>query len=80
MTPVPLIIVDASSEKHFAQALDELATFGCLFARMVVISQKAFATSGKLRALFNHPVSNLLLLPRPGIVTPCETFLCFTGS
>jgi hypothetical protein len=33
---------------------------------MVVISQEAFASSGKLRALFNHPVSNLLLLPRPG--------------
>lgn len=61
-----LIIVDASSEKHFDQALDELATFGCRFARMVVISQEAFASSGKLRALFNHPVSNLLLLPRPG--------------
>jgi glucosamine 6-phosphate synthetase-like amidotransferase/phosphosugar isomerase protein len=60
-----LIVIDASSEKHFAQALDELATFGCRFARMVVVSQEAFAVSGKLEALFNHPVSNLLLLPHP---------------
>ena len=58
-----VVIIDATSERTFGQALDELATFGCRFARMTVISQKAFAPGGRLSAFNPHPISHLLLLP-----------------
>ncbi|MCF8111476.1 MAG: SIS domain-containing protein [Desulfobacteraceae bacterium] len=61
-----LVIIDAASERSFGQALDELATFGCRFARMTVISQGAFASAGRLAALNPHPVSHLLLIPDTG--------------
>jgi hypothetical protein len=38
-----LIIIDATSESRFDAALDELATFGSRYARMVVITQQGFA-------------------------------------
>jgi hypothetical protein len=61
-----LVIIDACSEGAFGQALDELATFGCRFARMTVISQAAFARQGKLDGLYPHPISHVLLLPDLG--------------
>ena len=61
-----LILIDACSERAFGQALDELATFGCRFARMTVISQAAFAGRGKLAGFNPHPISHLLLLPDLG--------------
>ncbi len=60
------VMIDATSERAFGQALDELATFGCRFARMTVISQKAFAAGGRLSAFNPHPISHLLLLPDLG--------------
>ncbi|MBS3778757.1 MAG: SIS domain-containing protein [Desulfovermiculus sp.] len=61
-----LILIDACSTRAFGQALDELATFGCRFARMTVISQAAFARQGKLAGFNPHPISHLLLLPDLG--------------
>ncbi|MDZ7759663.1 MAG: SIS domain-containing protein [Desulfovermiculus sp.] len=61
-----LILIDACSARAFGQALDELATFGCRFARMTVISQAAFARQGKLAGFNPHPISHLLLLPDLG--------------
>jgi len=61
-----LILIDACAERAFGQALDELATFGCRFARMTVISQAAFARQGKLSGFNPHPISHLLLLPDLG--------------
>ncbi|MGM0428542.1 MAG: SIS domain-containing protein, partial [Thermodesulfobacteriota bacterium] len=60
-----LIILDATSERYFQQALDELAVYGCRYARLVVISQEVFASGGdkKERTLFQYPVSRLLKLP-----------------
>ncbi len=60
------VIIDATSERSFGQALDELSTFGCRFARMTVISQGAFSTAGRLSAFNPHPLSHLLLLPDLG--------------
>ncbi len=54
-----LILMDVSSERHIDQALDELSTFGCRHARMVVISQAAF----EKKALFKYPVSRFIFLP-----------------
>ena len=61
-----LILIDACSARAFGQALDELATFGCRFARMTVISQAAFVRQGKLAGFNPHPISHLLLLPDLG--------------
>jgi hypothetical protein len=60
-----LIIIDATSQRHFGQALDDLATFGCRFARMAVICQEAFMTGQGVNALENQPISHLMLLPLP---------------
>ncbi len=61
-----LVLIDVCSERAFGQALDELATFGCRFARMTVISQAAFARQGRLSGMNPHPISHLLLLPDLG--------------
>ena len=58
-----LVVIDASSERYLGQAMDELSTFGCRFARTVVISQEAFRRSRKLDGLSSHPVGHVLLLP-----------------
>lgn len=60
-----LIILDATSERYFRQALDELAVYGCRYARLVVISQEVFvsARGKKERPLFQYPMSHLLKLP-----------------
>lgn len=61
-----LIIIDGSSERYSGQAMDELSTFGCRFARTIVISQEAFKQAKKLEGLTAHPVSHVLLLPALG--------------
>ncbi len=58
-----LIIIDATSERFFANALDELATYGCRYARMIVLSQKAFRKDAQEKLLFQYPVSQLIELP-----------------
>jgi hypothetical protein len=58
-----LIIVDATAERHFDEALDELATYGCRYARIIVISQEAFRNEPEKKALYKYPISHLLLLP-----------------
>ena len=58
-----LIIIDATSERFFANALDELATYGCRYARMIVLSQKAFRNVAQEKLLFQFPVSQLIELP-----------------
>jgi glucosamine 6-phosphate synthetase-like amidotransferase/phosphosugar isomerase protein len=61
-----LVLIDACSERAYGQALDELATFGCRFARMTVITQSAFARRERLSGMNPHPISHLLLLPDLG--------------
>jgi hypothetical protein len=58
-----LIIIDTTSERYFSQALDELANFGCRYARIIVISQEAFQHDPKKKALYKYPISNSLVLP-----------------
>jgi glucosamine 6-phosphate synthetase-like amidotransferase/phosphosugar isomerase protein len=58
-----LIILDATAGRYFGKALDELSTYGCRYARMIVISQEAFRTTPESRALHKFPISHLLLLP-----------------
>jgi len=68
-----LIVVDASSERYLGQAVDELSTFGCRFARLTVISQRSFLEQGRLDSLADHPVSHLLLMPSPAGVGARES-------
>jgi len=58
-----LIIMDATSERYFDHAIDELATFGCRHARIIIITQEAFQNSPKKKALYKYPISNLILIP-----------------
>jgi hypothetical protein len=58
-----LIVIDATSERFFTKALDELATYGCRYARMIVLSQKAFRQDAQEKLLYQYPVSQLIELP-----------------
>jgi glucosamine 6-phosphate synthetase-like amidotransferase/phosphosugar isomerase protein len=58
-----LIIIDATSERSFAQAIDELSIFGCRYARMIVFSQEAFRTDPEKKVLYQYPISHLIELP-----------------
>jgi glucosamine 6-phosphate synthetase-like amidotransferase/phosphosugar isomerase protein len=60
-----LIIVDATSEARFDAALDELATFGSRYARMVVLTQQGFAGDARLANLKKYPLSHILMVPGP---------------
>ncbi|MCK5349543.1 MAG: hypothetical protein KAJ25_09150, partial [Desulfobacula sp.] len=57
-----LVIIDATSEKYFDSALDELATFGSRYARLVIITQKGFTTDARLATLKKYPLSNIILV------------------
>jgi len=73
-----LIIMDATRRRYSDQTLDELATYGCRHARMVVISQEAFQNASESRAMYKYPVSHLILLPSPegeGETVPIPGFL-----
>jgi len=58
-----LIIVDATSNRHFGRALDELATYGCRYARMIVIAQEAFRNGPGKDPFVHYPISHLIVLP-----------------
>jgi hypothetical protein len=58
-----LVIVDATSDRYFSQALDELSNYGCRYARIIVISQEAFRDDPQKRALYRYPISRLLFVP-----------------
>ena len=58
-----LIIMDATSERYFDHAIDELSTFGCRHARIIVITQEAFQNSPEKKALYKYPIGNLILIP-----------------
>lgn len=58
-----LIIIDAAGERYFDQALDELGTYGCRYARLLVISQEVFRDDPDKRGLYSYPIGCLVLLP-----------------
>jgi glucosamine 6-phosphate synthetase-like amidotransferase/phosphosugar isomerase protein len=60
-----LIIIDATSEPMFDAALDELATFGSRYARIVVITQQGFAGDARLANLKKFPLSHIIMVPGP---------------
>jgi glucosamine 6-phosphate synthetase-like amidotransferase/phosphosugar isomerase protein len=74
-----LIIVDATSERFFANAVDELATYGCRYARIIVLSQEAFRKSSREKLLLQYPINQLIELPAlngaSGEAMPISDFL-----
>ena len=58
-----LIIMDITSKMYFHQAVDEFATFGCRYPRMITMSQAAFVNALKDTAIFRFPISDMILLP-----------------
>lgn len=61
-----LIILDASSNRYFSQALDEIATLGCRYPRMVLITQTAFLEPKICQQIYKFPVSSTIALPTIG--------------
>ena len=57
-----LIIIDAAVHRRFDRALDELATYGVRYARMLIVSQRAFFQEQQ-KSLACQPMDRLLLLP-----------------
>jgi hypothetical protein len=49
----------------FDAALDELATFGSRYARIVVITQQGFAGDARLANLKKFPLSHIIMVPGP---------------
>ena len=58
-----LIIMDTTSRMYFHQAVDECATFGCRYPRMITLSQTALTGALKDAAVFRFPISDLILVP-----------------
>ena len=58
-----LVVIDATSDTLFDAALDELATFGSRYARLIVITQKGFGRDARLANLKKYPLSHILLVP-----------------
>jgi glucosamine 6-phosphate synthetase-like amidotransferase/phosphosugar isomerase protein len=74
-----LIIIDATSRRYFTHAIDELATYGCRYARMIVLSQEAFQKDAEKKLLYQYPISHLIELPglngNNGEIIPISDFL-----
>jgi glucosamine 6-phosphate synthetase-like amidotransferase/phosphosugar isomerase protein len=58
-----LIIIDATVERHFDQIMDELGSYGCRYARMILVAQESSLSLPERRAIYQYPISHLLLLP-----------------
>ncbi|ROQ92148.1 SIS domain-containing protein [Desulfosoma caldarium] len=58
-----LIFLDASDGRDLPKALDELALYGCRYARVVLISQAAFRDFPEMADCFSYPVGHVLWLP-----------------
>ncbi len=58
-----LIFLDASERRDLPKALDELALFGCRYARVVLVCQEAFRHLPESADLFRYPVGHALWLP-----------------
>jgi len=58
-----LILLDASSQRHFNLALDELSVFGCRYARLAVIIQSALGRRPETGALQVQPISHFIQVP-----------------
>ncbi len=61
-----LIVLDATLERHFDQALDELATYGCRYAQLVTITQQTFRNAPDKKGLFQYSPCPPLYLPALG--------------
>ncbi len=59
-----LIILDATSNRYFGQALDELAVYMCRYPRIIIITQESLVPGLNKTSLSSYPVSSLLLLPK----------------
>jgi len=58
-----LIILDATSDRYLGPILDEMATFGCRHARILLLSQEALEARPERRNLYRYPISHVLRLP-----------------
>ncbi len=58
-----LILLDATSDRFIGQILDEMATYGCRYARVILISQQAIEARPDRRTLHRYPIGHALSLP-----------------
>jgi hypothetical protein len=57
-----LVLLDATRETFFDDAMDDLSLFGCRYARMIVLTQEAFTRTPGQRSLTKYPL-DLIKLP-----------------
>ncbi|MFH1154907.1 MAG: SIS domain-containing protein [Pseudomonadota bacterium] len=57
-----LVLLDATRETFFDDAMDDLSLFGCRYARMIVLTQEAFTRMPGQRSLTKYPL-DLIKLP-----------------
>jgi glucosamine 6-phosphate synthetase-like amidotransferase/phosphosugar isomerase protein len=70
-----LIILDATSHRGQREALDELAVYGCRFARLAILSQAGFGPGRDPAQGSPFPVPAPLLLPPVGGTEPIQDSL-----
>jgi glucosamine 6-phosphate synthetase-like amidotransferase/phosphosugar isomerase protein len=58
-----LIVLDMTHRRYWLQALDELATFGCRFPRLIVITQAELLQNVAPEVFFRFPIDSLIVLP-----------------
>jgi len=58
-----LILMDATSDRFLGQILDEMATYGCRYARVILITQEALEGRPERRTLHRYPIGHALRLP-----------------
>jgi|GEM_PF-445085 len=67
-----LIFLDATDAHTLPAALDELNSYGCRAARIVLLTQGAFLRGSVGKALLAQPISHLLTLPSPDTESPAR--------
>ena len=70
-----LIVLDATSNRYLLQALDEIATLGCRYPRMILITQAAFLEPKICEQLYKFRSAAPLPCPST-VVDPFRTCIC----
>ncbi len=58
-----LILMDATNDRFLGQILDEMATYGCRYARVILLSQQALEARPERKTLYRYPIGHVLNLP-----------------
>jgi len=74
-----LVIIDAADDRYFDRALDEISTFGCRYARMIVLCGEGIENDPAKQALAQYPVSHVVPVPGGSFCLPIVMDLLATA-